>query len=155
VDPARDPLPAKSGTLTGYAYRVALSLLRRFLVRRPLRQRNLREMQLQRNLYQDHEGLWRIRFSGQELKVDRRNGGVNRYECLFPPDLVPLFEEYLTTWRPRLAKAGEEHVFLNSKGHPFTANRLTGVVAISTTRFARVGVTSHLIHDIFATEYLK
>jgi hypothetical protein len=112
-------------------------------------------MQLQRNLYQDHEGLWRIRFSGQELKVDRRNGGVNRYECLFPPDLVPLFEEYLTPWRPRLAKAGEEHVFLNSKGHLFTANRLTGVVAVSTTRFARVGVTSHLIHDIFATEYLK
>jgi integrase len=61
----------------------------------------------------------------------------------------------LTVWRPRLATAGEEHVFLNSKGHPLTANRLTGVVAVTTMRFTRVGVTPHLIRDIFATEYLK
>ena len=155
ADPTRYPLPSKSCNLTLYAYWAGVSLILRFLVRRPLRQRNIREMTLQRNLYQDHEGVWRIRFSGQELKVDRRDGGVNRYECLFPPDLVPLLEEYLTVWRPRLAKAGEEHVFLNSKGHPFSANRLTGVVAVSTMRFARVGVTPHMIRDIFATEYLK
>jgi len=42
-----------------------------------------------------------------------------------------------------------------SKGHPFTANRLTGAVAVSTMRFARVGVTPHIIRDVFATEYLK
>jgi hypothetical protein len=155
ADPTRYPLPAKSCNLTLYAYWVGVSLILRFLVRRPLRQRNVREMTLQRNLYQDHEGVWRIRFSGQELKVDRRDGGVNRYECVFPPDLVPLLEEYLTIWRPRLAKAGEEHVFLNSKGHPFTANRLTGAVSVSTMRFARVGVNPHMIRDIFATEYLK
>jgi integrase len=155
ADPSRYPLPSKSCDLTRYAYWAGVSLMLRFLVRRPLRQRNLREMTLQRNLYQDHEGLWRIRFSGQELKVDRRDGGVNRYECLFPPDLVPLLEDYLTVWRPRLAKPGEAHVFLNSIGRPFTANRLTGVVAVTTMRFARVGVTPHLIRDIFATEYLK
>ncbi len=74
---------------------------------------------------------------------------------MFPPDLVPLLEEYLTIWRQRLAKAGEAHVFLNSKGHPFTANRLTGAVAVTTMRFARVGVNPHMIRDIFATEYLK
>jgi site-specific recombinase XerD len=68
---------------------------------------------------------------------------------------VPVLEEYLTTWRPRLARAGEAHVFLNSKGRPLTANRLTGVVAVTTMRFARVGVTPHLIRDIFTTEYLK
>jgi hypothetical protein len=66
-----------------------------------------------------------------------------------------LLEEYLTLWRPLLAKAGEAHVFLNTKGHPCTANRLTGVVAVTTMRFARVGVTPHLIREIFATEYLK
>jgi integrase len=155
TDPARYPLPSKSCDLTRYAYWVGVSLILRFLVRRPLRQRNIREMRLQRNLYKDHDGLWRIRFSGQELKVDRRDGGVNRYECEFPSDLVPLLVEYLTVWRPRLAKAGEEHVFLNSKGRPFSANRLTGVVAVTTMRFARVGVTPHMIRDIFATEYLK
>jgi integrase len=155
TDSTRYPLPSKSCNLTLYAYWAGVSLILRFLVRRPLRQRNAREMTLQRNLYQDHEGLWRIRFRGQELKVDRRDGGVNRYECLFPQDLVPLLEEYLTVWRPRLARVGEEHVFLNSKGHPFSANRLTGVVAVTSMRFTRVGVTPHIIRDIFATEYLK
>jgi integrase len=155
ADPEHYPLPSKTCDLTRYAFWVGVSLILRFLVRRPVRQRNIREMKLQRNLYQDHEGVWRIRFSGQELKVDRRDSGINRYECEFPADLVPLLEEYLTVWRPRLAKAEEEHVFLNSKGHPYTANRLTGVVAVTTMRFARVGVTPHLIRDIFATEYLK
>ena len=63
------PLAAKSCNLTRYAYWAGVSLILRFLVRRPLRQRNIREMQLQRHLYQDHAGLWRIRFSGPELKV--------------------------------------------------------------------------------------
>jgi hypothetical protein len=51
ADPARDPLPAKTRTLTRYAYWVGLSLLLRLLVRRPLCQRNLRDMRLQQNLY--------------------------------------------------------------------------------------------------------
>lgn len=46
-------------------------------------------------------------------------------------------------------------MFLNSKGRPFTANRLTGAVAVTTMRFVRVGITPHLIRDVFATEYLK
>ncbi len=154
-DPERHHLPSKSCNLTKYACWVGVSLMLRFLVRRPLRQRNIREMRLGRNLYKDHAGVWWIRFSGQELKIDRRDGGVNRYECPFPPDLVPLLEEYLTIWRPRLARDGEDHVFLNSKGHPFSANRLTGVVAVTTERFTGVGVTPHIIRDIFATEYLK
>ncbi len=57
ADPTRYPLPAKSCNLTLYAYRAGVSLILRFLVRRPLRQRNIREMTLQRNLYQDHEGV--------------------------------------------------------------------------------------------------
>jgi hypothetical protein len=44
ADLAREPLPVKSCTLTRYAYRVAVSLQRRFLVRRPRRQRHRREM---------------------------------------------------------------------------------------------------------------
>jgi len=41
--------------------------------------------------------------------------------------------------------------FLNT----LSANRLTGVVAVTTMRFTGVGVTPHIIRDIFATEYLK
>ncbi len=154
-DPQHYHLPSKSCDLTRYAFWVGVSLILRFLVRRPIRQRNIREMRLGQNLYKDHAGQWQIRFSGEELKVGRRDGDVNRYECVFPPDLVPLLEEYVTVFRPLLASAGEDHVFLNSKGHPFSANRLTGVVAVTTMRFTGVGVTPHIIRDVFATEYLK
>ena len=57
TDPTRYPLPSKSCNLMLYAYWAGVSLMLRFLVRRPLRQRNIRETTLQRNLYQDHEGV--------------------------------------------------------------------------------------------------
>jgi hypothetical protein len=44
TDLAREPLPAKTCDLTRYAYWVGVSLILRFLVGRPLRQRHLREM---------------------------------------------------------------------------------------------------------------
>jgi hypothetical protein len=44
ADPAREPLPSKSCTLMRSAYQVGVSLLRRFLVRRPWRPRHRRDM---------------------------------------------------------------------------------------------------------------
>jgi hypothetical protein len=44
TDLAREPLPSKTCDLTRYAYWAGVSLLLRFLVGRPRRQRNLREM---------------------------------------------------------------------------------------------------------------
>jgi hypothetical protein len=139
------------------AFHVAFSLVIRLLIRLPMRQRCIREMQLGRNLFQDNAGVWQIRFVGTELKVAMRRGQVNRYEFPFPADLVGLLEEWLNDWRPRVTtERSKEYVFINSRGNPFAmARHISDMMARTTYRFTGIGVTPHLIRDIWATEYLR
>lgn len=135
---------------------VEFSLIIRLLIRLPMRQRCIREMQLDRNLYQDHSGVWQIRFVGTELKVGARRGLTNRYEFPFPSDVVGLLEEWLKDWRPKLVTPDDTHVFMNSRGRPFTVSKeVSDLISRATYRFTGVGVTPHMIRDIWATEYLE
>jgi integrase len=135
---------------------VAFSLIIRLLIRLPMRQRCVREMLLGKNLYQDNAGVWQVLFVGAELKVAQRRGQENRYEFPFPSDLVPLLEEYLQEWRPKIARPDDLHVFMNSHGNPFTVAKEVGeLIARVTYRFTGVAVTPHMIRDIFATEWLE
>jgi integrase len=154
-DPTHRLLPSRAYDLTRYTTYTGLSLIIRLLCRVPLRQRNIREMRLKHNLFQDHAGCWRIRFRGTELKVARKMGALNVYECAWPEDLISELEEYLTIWRPHLAPDGEDHVFLNSNGRIWSDTHLCNRIAIATKRFIGVGVTPHMFRDIWATEYLK
>jgi hypothetical protein len=132
------------------------SLMIRLLIRLPMRQRCLREMRLGTNLYQDHAGVWQIRFVGAELKVAHDRGAVKRYEFPFPADLVPSLEEWLREWRPALAAPEETHVFLNSRGRPFLrGDGISDLISRATYRFTGVSVNPHMIRDVFATEYLR
>ena len=85
-----------------YAAQAGISLMLRLWTHIPYRQRNMREMQLGKNLYQDAQGAWRIVFHGDELKVASKRGRPNVFDLPFPLPLVPHLEEYLTHWRPRL-----------------------------------------------------
>jgi integrase len=126
------------------------------LIRLPMRQRCIREMEFDRNLYQDHSGVWQIRFVGTELKVGARRGLTNRYEFPFPSDIVGLLEEWQKDWRPKLATPDDIHVFMNSRGRPFLVSKeISDVLSAATYRFTGVGVTPHMIRDIWATEYLE
>ena len=106
-----------------FAVYVEFALIIRLLIRLPMRQRCIREMLLGRNLYQDHAGVWQIRFVGTELKVASRRGQTNRYEFPFPQDLVPLLEEWLKDWRPKVAGPDETHVFVNARGKPYIQSK--------------------------------
>jgi hypothetical protein len=152
----KQPYYARVHSKAWTALYVELSLILRLLIRLPMRQRCIREMGLGKNLYQDHTGVWQIRFVGTELKVAIHRGQVNRYEFPFPTDLVGWLEAWLQDWRPRLAKPDESHVFLNSRGHPFMRPKeITDLISRATYRFTGVGVTPHMIRDIWATEYLS
>lgn len=138
------------------AFYVGFSLIMRLLIRLPMRQRCIREMMLGKNLYPDHAGVWQIRFVGTELKVAQARGVLRRYEFPFPADLLDLLEEWLREWRPRLVGPDETHVFMNSFGHPFTEPKhLSNMMSRMTYRFTGVGVTPHIIRDIWVTEYLS
>jgi len=100
------------------ALRAQRSLYIRLLVYRPLRNRNLREMKVDDNLYRNGRG-WMIEFKGMELKVGRRNGRTNLYRLSWPEDLVPELEEFLKVWRPLLSGQARSELFISRYGQPY------------------------------------
>jgi hypothetical protein len=152
----RKPSYQRTNSKRRTSFYVGFSLVIRLLIRLPMRQRCIREMAIGKNLIQDRAGVWHIKFVGTELKIERSRGAVNRYEFPFPTDLVPLLEEWLTDWRPKLASPDERHVFLNTRGQPFTEpDQISDMMMRTTYRFTGVSVNPHMIRDIWATEYLN
>jgi site-specific recombinase XerD len=123
----------------------------------PYRQRNMREMQRHTNLLQD-EGIWKIRFVGEQLKVAKKQGQVNHFELPFPPDLVPALETYLTTWRPILSAASHHqfsNVFLTRFGTPYS--RQTLHLTTARTVYVHTGKRwhPHIVRTVWATEWIR
>jgi integrase len=170
---------SKVGNLKQLALQAAVSLMIRLLVRRPFRQRNLREMQwnpvnseLGRNLYKV-AGKWRLRFKGEQLKVSQRKGKVNFVEYSFPEKLNKELDRYINIWRPELIDpktnkhyspevdkelpkmTNQEYFFLNSEGSPFSAMSVTNHISNVTYQYADVAVNPHMLRTIWTTEYLK
>ena len=139
-DPSSEPLPPSMRTpaeggygtvaLTQYATGVEMSLIIRLLVHRPLRIMNIYNMRM-KNLQPQPHGGYRLVFEKHELKNGKylKYGGWNER---FPTRLLPLLQEWLEVWRPRLLeiharhdRCGHKHqdaadfVFLNTKGHPW------------------------------------
>jgi integrase len=155
-DPVASPLPRETGQSTLYCYtsQVQMSLIIRLLVRIPLRQRNIREMRLDRNLLRTSHGF-DVRFVGKELKIGFRDGKENVYQRPIPDDLVPLVEEWLTVWRPRrLNGLDSPFVFVNRQCGPFTSEMLKETFKRTVYRFTGQYMTPHLVRDSWATEYL-
>jgi hypothetical protein len=129
----------------------------KLLVRVPLRQRNVREMQLDKNLYTEG-GHWHVHFQGRELKIGSRGGSVNVYDVDltdYCPDLLPVLEDFLKDHRPRLPGAEtSKHLFLTHRGLPFSYQTLR--IELADTVAMRTGQRfyPHLIRTIWATEYL-
>jgi hypothetical protein len=134
---------------------VMLKLLRQI----PLRQRNVRELRLGRNLTKDHEGHWRLRFSGDELKIGMRRGKVNEFTVDltdYCPDFIPVLEEFLQVFRPRLPNAKTSpFLFLTSVGTPYTTRALHAEIAENVQMRTGQRFYPHLIRTIWATEFLE
>jgi hypothetical protein len=134
------------------------ALMLRLLVRIPLRSRNLREIQLDKNLYHD-QGHWHLHFSGEELKVATRNGETNEYHINmteYCPDLLPHLEEYLTIHHPRIPNTETSPLLFRSKyGNPYNASTLRHeLFSLVFRRSDKKRFYPHLIRTIWATEYL-
>jgi hypothetical protein len=134
-------------------------LMLALLVRVPLRQRNVRELRLGQNLYQDQAGHWQLTFSGSELKIGTRRGRANAYQVDltdYCPNFLPLLEEFLATYRPRLPKAqASTHLFLTWHGTPFTQRSLAGELGSIVARHTGQRFYPHLLRTIWATEFLS
>jgi hypothetical protein len=161
------------------AVQASVSLMLRLLVRIPLRQRNLREMEwnplrpeLGRNLYKSGD-QWHLRFRGVDMKIGHKGGKENMVNYTFPPDLSADLDRYMKMWRPLLVdsttnlhcapeRAGEmpkivdqEYVFLNSLGKPFTSHGIQNLISNLTYKYVKVAMPPHIARSVWATEYLK
>ena len=128
------------------------------LVRVPLRQRNVREMQWGKHLYQDHEGDWQLSFRGSDLKIGNRGERINEYTLnlsKYAPDFLPVLEEWRTVYSPRLPNpAGATLVFPTGSGAPYTTSHLGGELSSIVARYTGKRFYPHLIRTIWATEFL-
>lgn len=143
----------------GHARAAVMSLMISLWCQRPLRQRNMREMQLIDNLYKDDEGNWKIHFVGEELKVGRKKGRQNDYDQSFPADLVPNLNEYLSFWRPLLIKDHAnppKEVFLSMEGTPFKNEQHLHLAVVSRI-YSQTGKRfhPHMFRTVWATEYIR
>ena len=77
------------------ALRFQQGLMLKFLVRVPLRQRNLREMRLEDNLFKDDSSHWQLYFRGSELKIGTRQGVLNEYKV----NLTKYFSDFIPVRR--------------------------------------------------------
>jgi hypothetical protein len=139
-----------------YAQRAGASLMLRLWVHIPYRQRNMREMKLDHNLYRTPEGQWRIRFATDELKVATKRGQPNVFDLPFPPTLVSTLETYLNTWRPILSRINNApQVFLNRYGQPFNTNTIRTNMKGHIYRFTGRLWHPHMIRTTWATEWIQ
>ena len=134
------------------------ALMLRLLVRIPLRSRNLREIQLDKNLYQDQHGSWHLHFSGSELKVDTRNGRTNEYHVNlteYCPELLDHLEEFLKVHRPRIPNSETSPLlFLTRGGKPYMVESVRQELSVLVLRRSNKRFYPHLIRTIWASEYL-
>lgn len=132
-------------------------LITKLWVRRPFRQRNIREMKLEKNLTRDG-GKWITVFKGKENKIAFKKGKENVFILEFPRELVPLLEEFLSDYRPLLAGIQNDsysNVVLNQRGKPYTVIALNKEIKRMMWAYLGIAVHPHLIRTIWATEFIK
>jgi hypothetical protein len=132
----------------------------KLLIRVPLRSRNVREMQLDRNLWKDPAtGHWHLEFAGDELKIGHRGAAINKYELnlsTYRAEFIPLLEEWLTVHRRKLPGAqASPFVFLTQYGKPHIAKTLHADLSYIVSARTGQRFYPHLIRTIWATEYLE
>jgi hypothetical protein len=161
---ARIPASCPVGTKHPGAERASLfqkGLILKILIHVPIRQRNIREMRQPDNLYQDRTPAkdWHIRFSGIELKISRRGPNTtNTYTMNLSKDtdgVVPVLEEFLRDWRPKLPGADTSpYVFLTKYANPYSQHSLYEELRTLVGMRSGTGVRffPHVIRTIWATE---
>ncbi len=125
-------------------------LMYRFLLERPIRQKNLREMKLDINLLHQEDGHWQVKYRGEEMK----NGLP--FQFPFPIELEPMLVEYLKKYRHYVCNGYDnEYVFPNPNGGHIDARVIQRMVHNNTIEALGKPMNPHLIRDCVAYDFLK
>lgn len=138
-----------------------MELIIRLLIHRPLRIGNICDMTFN-NLKATPDGGYALVFTKGEMK----NGKYLKEEEWrerFPTRLLPLLQQWLDLWRPRLLRPdGRDaaYVFLNSRGHHWTDATIHAKFSLTTWRFTQdraggpVSWHPHMIRSTWPSEML-
>ncbi|MBL7074550.1 site-specific integrase [candidate division KSB1 bacterium] len=119
------------------------------LVYRGLRQRNIRECKYENNVWKDSEGIWRIKFEGQETKTG------NKIIFQFPPKFVTVLEEYIDKYRPVLIKnTNTDLLFPSRNGKELPCTSVIRLIKGLCHKHLGKDINPHLFRDILATSYI-
>ena len=119
-----------------------MSLILRLLIHRPLRIGNICELQF-RHSSRDLMAAMTSSIPKAEMKNGKFMYDRKEWRERFPTRLLPLFQEYLTIWRPRLQRtdgAYQEYVFLNALGRPYTVSKSSNNLRMMTLRMTRIAL---------------
>jgi len=132
------------------AHLVEYELIIRFLGARPLRSKNLRELQLQKSLFLNNKGILWLEFEKDETKAK------NIIDFKFPPDLIDLLWEYLEIYRPILLNGYDtEWVFPSLNGSHICDGTVRNIVRKSFKKYTGKHVFPHLLRHSVVYNYLK
>jgi hypothetical protein len=97
----------------------------------PIRQRELRELELGRTLFREAEGYY-VRLKAEDHKTGSKTG--KEREFALPPNLTTDLDEWLNVWRPKIPTA-HQRVFIrlasqkpDDVGKPYEGTKLSGVI---------------------------
>jgi len=125
-------------------------LMYRFLLERPIRQKNLREMKLDINLLHQEDGHWQVKYRGEEMK----NGLP--FQFPFPLQLEPMLVEYFKKYRHYACNGYDnDYVFPNPNGGHIDARVIQRMVHNNTIEALGKPMNPHLIRDCVAYDFLK
>ncbi len=122
------------------------ALLFAFLVCRPMRSRNMREMKLGTNLYKSGDE-WRLRFSDEEMKS-------KEYNCAFPKVLVSHLEYYLNGVRPFFVQGCGKELFLTKSGRGIGRSDFWKIMTKAGRRIMGLETNPHLFRYLISSAYL-
>jgi len=139
------PTPLQTAVL----YRDGLIIA--LLAHRPLRGRNLRAIEIERNLVRIGQS-WVLVFTSSETKTGRP------LELPFPLDLVPELERYLTVYRPVLLRAGSRlrvppvaSIWVSREGTAMAFSSIARRITDHTEKAFGQPVNPHMFRDCAAT----
>ncbi|UCH64115.1 MAG: site-specific integrase [Fidelibacterota bacterium] len=132
------------------AQHVRRELLFRLIIQRPLRQKNIREIKIGKNLYKNIKGIYVLSFEGSEMKNGRP------YKISFPKNLVTLLEKYLNDYRRILCNGHDnEYLFPSPNGGHICDRTVQSIIGRPAKQILRRSLNPHLIRDCIAYWWLQ
>ncbi len=163
---------ADKKTTYGIALLAMEELLAKWILFLPMRQRNIRELLIGKNLFckpipafqnitipewaqkelskNPAAEFWQFKFEPRNTKKD------NGVHCVLPFALIQPLEEFITKYRPHLVLGPDpQTLFLNQNGNAMSSNQMTAAIGTLTLRYAGKRITPHAIRHIAAYRWLE